>query len=84
MDAPEYAQKLAKAAYSRLRRDEFETLEWKNIYLQAALGVPVEVRSVDVDLGRTFGEGQCLAELRRPAIYFIVQRNEVPQAKYHR
>jgi leucyl-tRNA synthetase len=71
-DAPKYAQKLAKAAHSlsaeALGLDEFETLTREKAYLQAALGVPVEVYSAD-EAGEDPKGKSRQAEPGRPAIY---------------
>ena len=71
-DAPKYAQKLAKAAHSlsaeALGLDEFETLTREKAYLQAALGVPVEVFSAD-EAGEDPKGKSRQAEPGRPAIY---------------
>ena len=71
-DAPKYAQKLAKAAHSlsaeALSLDEFETLARERAYLQAALGVPVEVRSADQPGADPKGKSK-QAEPGRPAIW---------------
>jgi leucyl-tRNA synthetase len=71
-DAPKYAQKLAKAAHSlnaeALSLDEFETLSRERAYLQAALGVPVEVCSADQPGADPKGKSR-QAEPGRPAIW---------------
>jgi leucyl-tRNA synthetase len=71
-DAPKYAQKLAKAAHSlsaeALGLDEFQTLSREKAYLQAALGVPVEVYSADKPGADPKGKSK-QAEPGRPAIY---------------
>ena len=54
---PEASKSGPFALYLGLGLDEFETLEWKNTYLQATVGIPVEVCSVEMDSGRVLGRG---------------------------
>ena len=71
-EAPKYAQKLAKAAHSLakepLELDELQILLRERDYLQAVLGVPVEVYSADGAVSDPLGKSK-QAEPGRPAIY---------------
>jgi leucyl-tRNA synthetase len=71
-EAPKYAQKLAKAARSLTREplelDELQILLRERDYLQAVLGVPVEVCSADGAGPDPLGKSN-QAEPGRPAIY---------------
>ena len=73
--AAKYAQKLEKRSVrSTYAWGGTSSRPWNGrIRLQAALGVPVEVRSVDIDLGIILGERQCLVVLELLANFFIVQ-----------
>ena len=71
-EAPKYAQKLAKAAFSLakepLELDELQILVRERDYLQNVLGVPVEVYSADGAVSDPLGKSK-QAEPGRPAIY---------------
>ena len=71
-EAPKYAQKLAKAAFSLTKElqelDELAILLRERDYLQSVLGVPVEVYSADEAGSDPLGKSK-QAEPGRPAIY---------------
>jgi leucyl-tRNA synthetase len=71
-DAPKYAQKLAKSVHylsaEVLAMDDFSVLSQEKAYLQAILGVPIDVFSAD-DLIEDPMQKSKQAEPGRPAIY---------------
>jgi len=71
-DAPKYAQKLAKSIHSLgaevLTLDDFSVLSLEKAYLQATLGIPIDVFSADDPIEDPMSKSK-QAEPGRPAIY---------------